>query len=86
TRNRAQNPLYREEVAALRGMLIRHFQEDGYTAPLDGDGWRHFPHAALPADPDACLLFQDGPGSTEVPAPGYERRNTLAGGDETLVR
>jgi hypothetical protein len=32
---------------------------EGYTEPLEGDGWKPFPQPALPADPDALLLIQD---------------------------
>jgi len=61
TRDRAGNPRYNDGLAELRRRLIRRFQADGYTEPLDGDGWREHPRLSMPANPDAGLLFQDTP-------------------------
>ncbi|MDH7569264.1 MAG: sulfatase-like hydrolase/transferase [Armatimonadota bacterium] len=80
TRNRAENPMYRTEVTEMREVTIRQFREDQYTAPLEGNDWKVFPKREIPADPDAGLLFQDAKGSTAIPAPGYERRNTVSPG------
>jgi len=77
TRNRADNPMYRGQTAAMRKALIEHFKREGYAEPLDGDDWKRFPKMQMPADPDAGLLFQDPPGSTATPAPGYERRTSV---------
>lgn len=72
TRNRANNPIYASQVAAMRERLIRFYQEEGYAAPLENGDWKRYPPKSLPDDPDALLLFQDKPAS--IPRiPGYER-------------
>ncbi len=78
TRNRAENPMYRAQTREMRRLLTGYFQSEGYAEPLDGDDWRRFPKAELPADPDAGLLFQDPPASIAAPAPGYERGTGVA--------
>ena len=71
TRNKASNPLYVEKTAEMRQRLIDYFKAEGYTDPLDGDGWKLYGKKEMPADPDAYLLFQDPPES--IPnIPGYE--------------
>lgn len=79
TRSVAENPMFRQELAGMRRMLVEHFRAEGYLEPLDGDGWRQYPKAEVPADPDAGLLFQDPPASVACPAPGYERVNQVGG-------
>lgn len=72
TRNRAENPIYREQLKSMRNTLIDFYQEEGYSAPLNGSDWRRYPKQSIPDDPDAMLLFQDPPSS--IPEiPGYER-------------
>ena len=78
TRNRAENPMYRAQTREMRRLLTGYFQSEGYAEPLDGDDWRRFPKAELPADPDAGLLFQAPPASIAAPAPGYERGTGVA--------
>lgn len=58
----------------LRGRLIAWFRRDGYEAPLDGDGWKVFPHRTVAPDPDAGLLFQDGIGAADGFPEGYRPR------------
>jgi arylsulfatase A-like enzyme len=72
TRNRAETLGYEQHTRALRQATIDYLREEGYTEPLDGDDWRHYPPPAFPRDPDAGLLFQDAPWSRElVFIPGY---------------
>jgi arylsulfatase A-like enzyme len=72
TRNRAETLGYQEQTRALRQATIDRLRADGYTEPLDGDGWRHYPPPQFPRDPDAGLLFQDAAWSRELmQIPGY---------------
>lgn len=72
TRNRAETLGYEEQTRTLRRATIDYLRAEGYTAPLDGDGWRHYPPPAFPHDPDAGLLFQDAPWSRPLMyIPGY---------------
>jgi arylsulfatase A-like enzyme len=81
TRNRAETLGYLEQTRAMRVRLIGYLRREGYTAPLDGDGWRVYPAPAFPRDPDAGLLFQDAPWSLpHMHLPGYSDRP--AGEDE----
>lgn len=43
TRNLADDPAYQEVVDRLRASIVRRFASDGYTEPLEGDGWRKYP-------------------------------------------
>jgi arylsulfatase len=72
TRNRAETLGYEEQTRALRRATIDYLRAEGYTAPLDGDDWRHYPPPTFPRDPDAGLLFQDAPWSRPLMhIPGY---------------
>lgn len=72
TRNRAETIGYIEQTAAMRRRLIRYFQEQGYTDPLDGDDWRDYALPTMSADPDAGLLFQDAAWARDqMTIPGY---------------
>lgn len=71
TRNKANSPLYFEKTAELRTRTVDYFRSEGYTEPLDHNGWKRYPQRSMPDDPDAYLLFQDPAGS--IPRiPGYE--------------
>jgi arylsulfatase len=58
----------------LRGVLFERFRQDGYTAPLEGDHWRHFGRGADPVDADDDR-FGHGPawGDPYIRIPGYEQ-------------
>jgi hypothetical protein len=43
----------------MRNSLIRYFQTEGFTEPLEGDVWKTYPRMELPNSPDAGLLIQD---------------------------
>jgi|YNPNPStandDraft_1061719.scaffolds.fasta_scaffold28005_2 arylsulfatase len=58
-RNRAGVIFCQDALAAMRAGLLAYYRDEGYTEPLEGDGWKLFPQPALPADPDALLLIQD---------------------------
>jgi len=75
TRNRAETIGYTDQTRAMRGDLIDFLQREGYTEPLDGDGWRIHPPPQMPRDPDAGLLFQDAPWAellTHIPGYSHE--------------
>ena len=55
-------PEARPHRERLERALVDRFRRDGYTAPLDGDGWRRYPPTRLSERPDAGLLVQDPPG------------------------
>ena len=59
TRSRAGLSLCRPELEHMRALLLGRLRKDGYTGPLDGNDWRHFPQPQMPEDPDAGLLIQD---------------------------
>ena len=59
TRNCAYNVMYAHEVKHMREGLINFFRADGYTEPLDDNGWRTCNRIELPNSPDAALLIQD---------------------------
>jgi arylsulfatase A-like enzyme len=61
-----------EVLAAQRAALLDSLRADELA--VDGDHWRRWPAATIPADPDAELLFQDPPNSVRAPAPGYDPR------------
>ena len=44
----------------MRAALIAHLRAGGETAGLDGEHFRAFPPFAMPRNPDAGLLVQDG--------------------------
>jgi len=59
-RSVAGNPAFTRTLEAHRRALIAALRADGYTTPLDGDGWKRFdPPPPVPIDPDAWQLFQD---------------------------
>jgi arylsulfatase len=71
-RNLANNLVYIDQKEEMKRCLINFFLEEGFTSPLDGEDWKHYPVKQIPDDPDAFLLFQDPPES--IPhIPGYER-------------
>jgi arylsulfatase A-like enzyme len=72
-RSLADDPAHNDVLSGLRAQLIRRLREDGYEAPLDGDGWRLFdPPPPVPTDPDGGLLYQDGRSVSDRFPPGYE--------------
>jgi arylsulfatase A-like enzyme len=72
TRNRAGVSLCASTLAEMRDGLFAYYRDEGFTAPLDGDGWKLFPQPTLSADPDAELLVQDPPWSLPYQRiPGY---------------
>jgi len=80
SRNLAGNPAYEPVVASMRGRLISSFRADGYEKPLEGDGWKRFPHREVPSTPDAWQLFQEGGEVDHLFPPGYEPRCKPGGG------
>jgi len=88
TRNRAETLGYLEQTRAMREMLVGYLREQGYTEPLDGDGWRVYPAPEFPRDPDAGLLFQDTPWSRPLThIPGYsDEEETGMGISPTVAR
>lgn len=60
TRNRAGAPFCQAALTEMRAALIAHLRAGGETAGLDGEHFRAFPPFALPRNPDAGLLVQDG--------------------------
>ena len=79
-RSLAGNVAYEGALQHMRAGLIDHFRRDGYTAPLDGDGWRQFPKREVPSDPDAWQLFQEGGPVDGLFPEGYEPRCKPQGG------
>ena len=78
TRNRAETLGYIERTRAMRAALIAYLRQEGYTEPLDGEGWRVYPPPAFPTDPDGGLLFQDPPwAKAETYLPGYSEEDAL---------
>lgn len=76
TRNRAETRGYEKQVATMRATLIGFLRQEGYTEPLDGDGWRVHEPPPFPRDPDAGLLFQDPKWAMPfMPIPGYSDEN-----------
>ncbi|MCC7495807.1 MAG: sulfatase-like hydrolase/transferase [Fimbriimonadaceae bacterium] len=73
--NLAYSPTGRAAARAMRQRLTGYFRDEGYTAPLDGEGWREFPPPRELHDPDQELLFQDWGGSVDFSAlpAGYQR-------------
>lgn len=70
TRNKAQNPLYFEKTGEMRKQVIDFFKREGYTEPIEGEGWKKYGKQEMPSDPDAYLLFQD-PEESIPNIPGY---------------
>jgi len=79
-RSLAGNAAYDGTLRQMRETLIRHFRADGYEAPLQGDGWKAFPRQAVPSDPDAWQLFQEGGPVDDLFPEGYESRCRPQGG------
>jgi arylsulfatase A-like enzyme len=79
-RNLAGNEAYAEGLTAMRQPLIGRFRADGYTDPLDGEGWKDFARREVPADPDAWQLFQEGGAVDRLFPAGYEPRCQPRGG------
>ena len=59
TRDRAGLCLCEESLKETRQALIDYYKSVGFTAPLDGDGWKRYPALGMPRNPDAGLLIQD---------------------------
>ncbi len=70
TRNRAGVVFCRSELAEMRRLTQETLRAAGEAPALDGDGWRRYPVATMPRDPDAGLLIQDPPGM-RLDLPGY---------------
>jgi arylsulfatase A-like enzyme len=72
TRDRAGLVFCRQALAGMRSALFEFYRRAGFTQPLDGDHWRHYPQPSLPENPDAGLLVQDAAWSVALQAiPGY---------------
>ncbi len=54
----AYNSYYQKDLVDLSSALQERYRRDGYTSPLDEQGWRDFGRRELPANPDAGLLVQ----------------------------
>jgi arylsulfatase A-like enzyme len=59
TINLARTSLRSSVVNQMRSDLLQYYRKDGYTDPIDGDGWRLFPQPELPADPFSDLAIHD---------------------------
>ena len=59
TRNWAYNPLYAVQTEQMRSALIDFYKAEGYTEPLEGEGWKVYPQPTIPDSPDAMLMIQD---------------------------
>ena len=75
SKNWAGNPRYDARLAAMRGLLIKRYEEDGYELAVQDGAWRVYEPPAFP-DPatDDGLLFQDPPDLQErlrALGPGY---------------
>ncbi len=79
-RSRAGNGAYEGTLRQMRAALTGRFREDGYTAPLDGDGWKPFPKREVPSEPDAWQLFQEGGPVDALFPEGYQPRCKGRGG------
>ena len=79
-RSLAGNGAYEATVRGMRAALIGRFRDDGYTAPLEGDGWKPFPRREVPSDPDAWQLFQEGGRVDTLFPEGYQPRCKGQGG------
>ena len=80
TRNRAETNGYQRQTSAMRAALIAYLRQQGYTEPLDGDGWQVYDPPSFPKDPDAGLLFQDAPWSVpHMHIPGYSDQEDTPG-------
>ncbi len=65
------NPAFGRQLNAMRSRLMERFRNDGYDEPLDGNRWREFPQPAMPNNPDAWQLFQDGRSVSDQFPEGY---------------
>jgi len=71
-RNRAGLVFCQDALEERRRRLFAYYRDEGFTDPLDGEGWRLYPQPTLPEDPDAGLLIQDPPWSKPYQdIPGY---------------
>jgi arylsulfatase A-like enzyme len=73
TRNRAGLPFYRQDLEAMRRILLHELHAAGEIAALDGERWKVYPRLSMPQDPDADLLIQDHPWAA-LDLPGYTSR------------
>ncbi len=65
-------PRGRAGIAEMKPALLDHLRALGETDGLDGAGWKEWPRATLPENPDAGLLYQDHPWAAELERiPGY---------------
>lgn len=51
--------MYVKKTKEMREAIIQKYREVGKDEVLEKNGWRQFPKATMPEDPDAYLLFQD---------------------------
>lgn len=65
---------YEAPLRELRSRLVGWLRQDGYEAPLDGEGWKVFPHRQIASDPDAGLLYQEGARVADNFPAGYRPR------------
>lgn len=60
TINKINDPKCQGRLERLKEAFIHRFQKDGYTLPIEGDGWKRFPAPPAPLpNTDEGLLFQD---------------------------
>lgn len=74
TRSLMPAPEGQAAAARLKGMLLERLGAAGETAAVDGGSWRVWPTKAMPADPDAGLIFQDHAWADQR-IPGYTRED-----------
>ena len=73
TRNHALMDGGKPHLERLRKALIEQFKCDGYTVPLDGNGWRQYPPAKLPTAGQAAGNQNARWIDPYLHVPGYER-------------
>ena len=75
TRNLAGASLRASALSTMRSEIIARFTHDGYTEPIDGEGWRLFPQPTLPDDPSSDLAIHDVAWTAPfLTIPGYSDR------------
>ena len=83
--DRSSDPACANALAEARAALVARLRRDGYTKPLDGEGWRTYPRRQIPDDPDAGLLFQDAPGLQQrINALGQYARPVTVNGPQAI--
>lgn len=76
TKSLANDPMYIQQKKIMKQEMIHFFQQEQYTAPLEGNDWKRYPQQQLPDDPKALLLLQD-PANSLPQIPGYERETVM---------